>query len=75
MTYSGDANYTQGQTTFNQMVNKVDTLTSVLVASAATSAKSYTLAATVGFHELQIVLTPFAIPSTGNVKAPAPRAT
>jgi uncharacterized protein (TIGR03437 family) len=71
VTYSGDSNYAQGQTTFNQMVNKVDTVTSVAVAPAAAPAKSFTIAATVAFHELAITLTPFAIPSTGNV-SPSP---
>jgi trimeric autotransporter adhesin len=51
------------------MVNKQDTLTSVLVAPAAMSAKSFTMVATVGFHALQIDAAPFAIPSTGNVSS------
>ena len=69
-TYSGDfANYAQAQTTYNQIVNKTDTITTVRVAPAATPAKSFTIVATVTFHELAITLTPFAIPGTGSLSA------
>lgn len=71
VTYSGDFSYAQTQTTFNEMVNKLDTLTNVGVTLAATSPKSFTIVATVGFHALQILTTPFAIPSTGSM-SPSP---
>lgn len=71
VTYSGDFSYGQTQTTFNEVVNKLDTLTSVGVAPAVSPAKSFTIVATVGFHALQILTTPFAIPSTGSL-SPSP---
>ena len=71
VTYSGDFSYAQAQTTFNEVVTKLDTVTSVLVAPTATSGKSFDIVATVGFHALQILTTPFAIPSTGSV-SPSP---
>jgi uncharacterized protein (TIGR03437 family) len=71
VTYSGDFSYAQTQTTFNEMVNKLDTLTNVALTPADTSAKSFTIVATVGFHALQILTTPFAIPSTGSM-SPSP---
>lgn len=67
VTYSGDATYSPAQTNFNQLVNKADSATTVLLAPVASSPNFYTVVATVSIHEASVASTAFVIPAAGNL--------
>lgn len=67
LTYSGDFNYAQAQTTYNQPVNKSGTTTLVVLPPVAVNATFIPVTATVRINEPSVTNTAFAIPSGGNL--------
>ena len=63
--YSGDANFAQGQTTFNQSVIRADSTTTAVLAPVASSANSATIVATVSITQFSYCC--FLIPAGGNL--------
>jgi len=64
VTYGGDSNYTQAQTTFNEIVNKANTVTSF--ASSTSLFGTPQVVATVTINGGPVSSTNFTIPGTGN---------
>jgi uncharacterized protein (TIGR03437 family) len=67
VTYSGDSNFGQSRTSFNQLVNRADSATSALPAPVPIGASLFTIFATVSVKEFSVSQTGFGIPAAGNV--------
>ncbi len=67
VSYSGDANFASGQSSFNQLVNHADTAATVILPPVAIGATSYPVMATVSINESSVSTTGFLIPSPGNL--------
>jgi uncharacterized protein (TIGR03437 family) len=67
VTYSGDVHYAPSQATFNQLVNKANTATSLVLAPVPPRAEFFTVTAMVRIDEAPVTKLAFGIPGGGNV--------
>lgn len=67
VTYSGDSNFAPGQTTFNQLVNRADTSTTVALELVPTPTNTSIYLAKVKIDEDSVSQTGFRIPAAGNL--------
>ena len=69
VTYSGDLNYAQAQSTFNQLVDKADTTGSFTYTAGFPGVTHTGSTATVSINEALVANTAFRIPGNGNLSS------